>query len=81
MASLISWIDREWDDDLRARFTLPLIVMAVWVPLSLIGFNRITVSLAVIWAVPWVAVFFWRFAVWLQRFERREPRNRKRRGR
>lgn len=80
-ASLIKWIDGEWEDGLRARATLPLIVLAAWLPLSLIGLNWVTISLAAIWAVPWIGLFFWRLGVWLQRYEERQRRSRKRRRR
>lgn len=80
-ASLIEWIDREWANGLRARFTLPLIVIAAWLPLSLIGLNWVTISLAAIWAVPWFALYFWRLGVWLQRYEERQRRSRKGRRR
>jgi hypothetical protein len=80
-ASLIKWIDREWEDGLRAKYTLLLIVTTVWIPLFLIGWNRVTVSLAVIWGVPWVALYLWRLGVWMQRLEDRQRRSRKPGGR
>lgn len=79
--SLIEWIDREWANGLRARYTLPLIVSAVWLPLFLIGLNWVTISLGAIWAMPWIALFFWRLGVWLQRYEKRQHRSRKGRKR
>lgn len=81
LASLIRWIDREWDEGLKAKYSLLLIVMAGWFPLFLIGWNWITISLAFIWAVPWVALYMWRLVVWVQQFERRQSRTRKRKRR
>ncbi|RYF24535.1 MAG: hypothetical protein EOO23_09455 [Comamonadaceae bacterium] len=79
--SLIEWIDRDWANGLRAKFTLPLMVLAGWLPLSLIGFNGFTISLAAIWAVPWIALYFWRLGVWLQGNEERQRQSRKGRKR
>ena len=82
-ASLIKWIDREYDEyPGKATSSLCLLLIAVVLPLMIIGWNAVTVSLAFIWSVPWTALYLWRGAAWVGRLEanrkRRERRKRRR---
>lgn len=70
LAPLISWIDREWDAFPNARNSLGLILAALWVPLMLIGWTTITVSVGVVWTGFWVGLFAWRWLRWIRRLGR-----------
>lgn len=74
LAPLISWIDREWDAFPNARNSLGLILAALWVPLMLIGWTTLTVSVGVVWTGFWVGLFAWRWLRWIRRLEVRSQK-------
>ena len=74
LASLIKWVDREWDQYPNAKSSLDLLLVAVVLPLMLIGWNPVTVTLALVWCVPWTGLYFWRWTAWTGRLEARQRR-------
>lgn len=79
LASLIKWVDREWDQYPKAKSSLILPLIAILFPLTLIGWNPVTVTLAFALCVPWMGLYFWRWTAWMGRLEARQRRSRKRR--
>ena len=79
LASLIKWVDREWDQYPNAKSSLILPLIAVVFPLMLIGWNPVTVTLAFVLCVPWMGLYFWRWTAWMGRLDARQPRSGKRR--
>ena len=79
LASLIKWVDREWDGYPNAKASLGLLLIVVLFPLMLIGWNPVTVTLALVWCVPWTGLYLWRWTAWVGRLKARQRRARKRR--
>lgn len=69
LAPLIRWIDREWDKPPNATCSLGLILLAVWFPLMLIGWNAVTLTLGAVWTVPWIALYGWRLVAMVDRLD------------
>ena len=72
-ASLISWIDRQYDSAgaWNAKYALLLIVGSPWLLVLLLKKPIIAVTLAAAWSIFWTGLFLWRAGPWLKRLDRK----------
>ncbi len=77
-ASLISWIDRQYDSAgaINAKYALLLLATAPWLVVFLLDKHIVAVALAAAWSIFWTALFLWRAVPWLRRLDKRWERRR-----
>jgi uncharacterized membrane protein YdjX (TVP38/TMEM64 family) len=74
LASLIKWIDCEWDQFPKASCSLYLILLAAWVPLLLIGWSSVTSAVGGVWGAFWIAPYTWRWLALIKRLDAKSQR-------
>lgn len=77
LGPLIRWIDREWDRFPNASFSLGLILLAVWLPLMLIGWNPVTLTIGALWSILWIGLYAWRWVAMINRLDARFRKKRR----
>jgi hypothetical protein len=79
-ASLISWIDRQYDSagGYRAKSALLLIAGSPWLIVLLLGKPIVGVTVAAAWSIFWTGLFLWRAGPWLKRLDRKWDKRRRR---
>ncbi len=79
IAFLIRWVDREIAHHPTAHASA-LIAPVGMVPGVWFGWNGLTVAVALIWGCAWMALFFWRLAVFIKKYEARKRRSDRRKA-
>lgn len=77
-ASIITWVNREWDNYPNALYMWALIVSGAWLLVLLLDRDPIAIAIALFWTVFWTGLFGWRMAGWLRKLDKRWQRGRKR---
>ena len=79
-ASLLRWIDRQYDSPggYIAKYALLVIAGSPWLCLLLFGMPTAAVAFAAAWSIFWTGLFLWRAGPWLKRLGRKWEKRRRR---
>lgn len=79
-ASLISWIDRQYDSAgaYNAKYALLLIAGSPWLLVLFLGKPSLAVAFAAAWSIFWTGLFLSRAGPWLQMLNERWQKRRRR---
>jgi hypothetical protein len=77
-ATIIGWIDRQYDSYPKAKYAWASLVILPWLLVLLLDWHPAPIAVASLWSIFWTALYAWRAAIWIQKLDKRWERRRKR---